>query len=325
MKVDPEREDPNSTLEAGHGLLVSIITPTLDRKDLLRETIENVRRQTYPKIEHIVVDGGSTDSTLDLLRSYGDTITWISERDRSVYDAVNKGMLLASGEILAYLNTDDRYLPYSVEVAVRTITSEPEIGFVFGDLVTVTGNGEGLLKFYPPFNRRYLVRGGLIAQPTVFWTRRAWQASGRFDDSLGLAADMEYWMRLSTQFQGKRVEEVLAVEMEHDQRLTYGEEARIQAATEMSVLKAKYGSQHRPRLRTWSSHLWDRLRMAYWYRVSLARFMWGFIRGRDAVAGKRWGGFHSEQEHFSMSLARCAWSFIPFMGRRHKSFVAWRG
>lgn len=304
--------------------LVSIVTPTLDRKDLLVGTIESVRRQTYTNIEHIVVDGGSTDSTLDFLRSEGDEIKWISEPDSGVYDAVNKGMRLASGDVLAYLNTDDRYFPYTVEVAVRALGAGAATGFVFGDLLTLTLDGQGLLKFYPPFNRAYLRRGGLVAQPTVFWTRRAWESTGGFDVSFALAADMEYWMRLATSFSGSRVEEVLALEMEHEGRLTSGAAAGVTAAQEMSGLRSAYDPQHESRFRRRGFDLWDRIWMAYWYRVSLARFLWAFLRRRDDLPGQRWGGFRSEEGNFTIDVRGCAFSFVPGLGRRQKAFIAWR-
>src|SRR5690349_9655830 len=102
--------------------LVSIVTPSLNRVDLIESTLRSVRSQSYPNVEHIVVDGGSTDGTLEVLRRYEGTygLRWMSEPDQGMYDAINKGLAMARGEILAYLNTDDLYLPWTIDTVVST-------------------------------------------------------------------------------------------------------------------------------------------------------------------------------------------------------------
>ena len=103
--------------------LVSIVTPTLDRVDLLRHTIESVKRQTHANLEHIIVDGGSTDGTLELLTRYEGSypMRWVSEPDDGMYQAINKGLRSASGDILAYLNSDDLYFPWTVDTVVEAL------------------------------------------------------------------------------------------------------------------------------------------------------------------------------------------------------------
>src|SRR5690606_33014626 len=94
--------------------LVSVVTPSYNKGKFIKETIESVLSQDYPNIEYIVMDGGSTDETVDILKSYGDRIAWISEKDDGQADAVNKGIARARGEIIGWLNSDDTYLPGAV-------------------------------------------------------------------------------------------------------------------------------------------------------------------------------------------------------------------
>ena len=107
--------------------LVSIVTPTLNQAEYLGRTLGSVRRQTYPRIEHFVVDGGSTDATLHVLRAAESSagMRWVSEPDDGMYDAINKGISRTTGEIVGYLNSDDLYFPWAVEAAVRVFESRP--------------------------------------------------------------------------------------------------------------------------------------------------------------------------------------------------------
>ena len=116
--------------------LVSIVTPSLNRADLIESTLRSVRSQSYPHVEHIVVDGGSTDGTLAVLRRYEGTygLRWISEPDHGMYSAINKGLAMARGQVLAYLNSDDLYFPWTVETVVAAFRSHPEADLVHGDV-----------------------------------------------------------------------------------------------------------------------------------------------------------------------------------------------
>ena len=145
-------------------MLVSIVTPTLNRRRLLEATLESVRGQSYPNIEHIVVDGGSTDGTIELLRSFGSTynLKWISESDDGMYAAINKGLRLASGTILAYLNSDDTYLPWTIETVAREFERHRSGGFVFGDAINVSDSGHWRLILQPPGPSLY---GNLRKEP----------------------------------------------------------------------------------------------------------------------------------------------------------------
>ena len=218
--------------------LVSVVTPSLNQAETIAATLRSVREQTYPRIEHIVVDGGSTDGTLEILRDVGDSIRWTSEPDSGMYDAVNKGLRSASGEILAYLNTDDSWFPWTVETAVRELERHPEAGFVYGDLLTQEMDGRLRLDFHTPFRLAYLRRHGFLAQATVFLRRSVWEAAGPFDESLKLVGDCDYWMRIGERFPGRKVNEVQALQRNHPAAKRFAESDALRR--ELADVRARY-------------------------------------------------------------------------------------
>src|SRR5437867_1437077 len=132
--------------------LVSIVTPVLNGERFLPETLESVHGQDYPRLEHVVVDGGSTDGTLDLLRAAPGTV-WVSGPDRGMYDAVGRGFDLARGEILAYQNADDRYLvPGAVSAAVHHLCEHPDVDVVYGDFRYIDEAGRVMRRPAPGRN-----------------------------------------------------------------------------------------------------------------------------------------------------------------------------
>lgn len=311
------------SLDGGHSLLVTVITPSYNRAPLLEETIRCVRAQTYPAIEHIVIDGGSGDGSVEILQEWEKRggIRWLSEPDGGMYEAVNKGLRLASGDILAYLNTDDRYFPYSVQTAVQALSSDPDIGFIFSDMLNFDESRKrGSIYFYPPFDRDYFARGGWIGQPTVFWRRAVTDGYGGFDTSLKLGADMEYWARISQTFRGRRLEEILAYEGQHDQRLTSGDQARAQGLRELNIIRQRYDSQPDPPGRP--AIIAARLREAIRYRRAALRFLWFSAVGPKGQPGHRWQGFLQRKHRFTIHPVCLLAGLLPVIGRRSKDFIS---
>lgn len=206
--------------------LVSVITPVFNSVGTLELTLASVAAQTYPNIEHIVVDGGSTDGSVDVLRRFRSEVPlrWLSESDTGMYSAINKGLRMARGEVISYVNSDDLYLPWSVEGAVTALVRSGR-DLAFGDvLVLVKREGLGRwakIQFYPPFHPRIYAYEVNMGQPSVFWRRRVSDTIGRFDERMSYAGDFEYWLRAGTAgFRYTHVREVLAVAVEHEGALS---------------------------------------------------------------------------------------------------------
>lgn len=182
--------------------LVSIVTPSYTKGPYIEETLLSVRNQTYPRIEHIVIDGGSTDETLSILEKYYGDIVWVSEPDRGQSDAINKGWRRAHGEIIAYLNADDTYPPDAVATAVQYLNEHPDVGLVYGDGILTDETGKFIRTYHAgEFSLRDLVycRDNIL-QPAVFLRRSVYDKIGEIDENLHLAMDLDYWIRAGLLF-----------------------------------------------------------------------------------------------------------------------------
>ncbi len=202
-------------LQTPHGRppLVSIVTPSLNQGRFVREAIESVLSQGYPRIEYLVVDGGSTDGTLDVLRSYGDDLTWVSEPDAGQSDAIVKGFARSRGEILTWLNADDVLAPGAVERAALELERAPEAGLVYGRGVILDAGGAETGPFVEiePFNLwRLLHVLDYVLQPAAFFRRSAYEDAGGLDPSLCWAMDWDLWIRLAGVAEVRFVDRVLA-------------------------------------------------------------------------------------------------------------------
>jgi glycosyltransferase involved in cell wall biosynthesis len=191
--------------------LVSIVTPGYNMAGFLEETIDSVLGQDYPNIEYIVMDGGSTDGTVDLLRRYEGRLQWVSERDSGQSDAVNKGFLRSRGEIFAFLNADDTYLPGAVSAAVQALVAEPEIGAVYGEAYYTREDGS-ILRRYPtdPFDAKRLNSLCYICQPASFIRSSVFREVGMLNRDLHLTLDYDLWLRIAKKYPLRKIDEYLA-------------------------------------------------------------------------------------------------------------------
>ena len=180
--------------------LVSIVTPSYNQAKYLEETIQSVINQTYPNIEYIIIDGGSDDGTLDIIRKYELHIAWwVSEKDKGQTDAINKGFAKAKGEILAWLNSDDTYLPNAVDEAVAYLMAHPEVGMVYGDANYIDSQGSVIGKFNAQqTSYARLRRGGVyIPQQASFFRASLWEQVGPLVPSFYFAMDYDLWVRFA--------------------------------------------------------------------------------------------------------------------------------
>lgn len=180
--------------------LVSIITPSYNQSKFLEETILSVLNQDYPRIEYIIVDGGSTDGSVDIIRKYADQLGWwVSERDKGQTDALNKGFAKAKGEILAWINSDDTYLPGAVSEAVAFLQTHPDVGMVYGDANLIDENGDVLGPFPARQTDYRRLRQGYvhIPQQSSFFRASLWKQVGPLDPSFYFAMDYDLWVRLA--------------------------------------------------------------------------------------------------------------------------------
>jgi len=190
--------------------LVSIVTPVFNAEKWIENCIKSVIIQNYPRIEHIIVDGGSTDRTLDICRNYPHLVIH-SQKDRGQSHAINKGFAMAQGDILAWLCADDEYEPGAVRIAVKSIQSGHEVVMGCSRFIDAEGNliAEHPANAHPYYDHGMFLRFwryNPISQPATFWTRKMWEACGPLRENLYFAMDYDLWLRMSQRARFERME-----------------------------------------------------------------------------------------------------------------------
>ena len=181
--------------------LVTIITPSFNQGRFIEETILSVLNQDYPNIEYIVIDGGSTDNSIDIIKKYEGRLRWISERDNGQADGINKGFRMAKGEIVAWLNSDDTYFEGTVTKVMEFFSSNPDTMMVYGEGYEIDEDSKRLHRFpaTQAFNLSKLIHvWDYILQPTVFMKKAALDDVGLLDKNLKWCLDWDLWMRIGT-------------------------------------------------------------------------------------------------------------------------------
>lgn len=197
--------------------LVSVVTPSFNQARFLGNTIRSVLKQDYPNIEYLIVDGGSTDGSVEIIREYaGEVAWWVSEKDKGQAEAINKGMARAQGEIVAWLNSDDLYLPGAVNQAVVALQQNPQAGMVFGDAITIDGEGRLLnLLTFQDWGLKDFIGFRIICQPAVFMRRELYEQVNGLDLNYHFMLDHHLWIRMASLAPVKYIPAIWAAARHH--------------------------------------------------------------------------------------------------------------
>ena len=224
-----------------HLPLVSIVTPSFNQAAFLEATIRSVLAQDYPNVEYIVIDGASSDGSVEIIRKYEDHIaTWCSERDNGQTSAIIKGFERSTGTILAWLNSDDLLAPSAVRIAVDALRRFPDRGAVFGDRLHIDAKGNVIgINRMPAYYAAMLGRNITLPQETVFFRRSVYEAVGGLDARLRFSLDFDLWVRMSPVASFRHIPAFLGAFREH------GASKSVAFATEGNRDGDRYLHEHR--------------------------------------------------------------------------------
>lgn len=199
--------------------LVSIVTPSFNQAKYLEETILSVLEQDYPNLEYMIIDGGSTDGSVDIIRKYADRLAyWVSEPDSGQAEAINKGWSRCRGEIFAYLNSDDYYLPGAISTIVEAFRSNPAVAIVYGQAQWVSESGKRLQATSTYLDsQRALDLLGSLPQPAVLCQREVLEKIGLLDAGLHFGLDKAYYLKAIANFESLAVRDTLAAMRLHEE------------------------------------------------------------------------------------------------------------
>jgi glycosyltransferase involved in cell wall biosynthesis len=227
---------------------ISVITPSFNQAEFLERTMRSVLDQGYSNLEYIVIDGGSTDGSVDLIRKYADRLTyWVSEPDRGQVDAINKGFRRASGDWLCWQNSDDVFFPGAFADLAKAASEHPEAGLIVGNMVLIDENDSPLrdLRYVAPDHGAMLAEGMLLANQSAFWRRDVQEAVGLLNESYHCSFDYDWFLRVTAACRGV-----------HVNRRWGG--LRLHAATKTSNQAARFTEENRHILAGREVPVWKR-------------------------------------------------------------------
>jgi len=180
---------------------ISIITSVYNNQETIKDAIDSVLGQTYKNVEYIIVDGGSSDDTVSIVKSYGNKISkFVSEKDKGIYDGLNKGINLVTGDVVAFLHSDDIYASDTIlENVAKAFQSDEHLDGIYGDLVyTPKSDISKVLRYWKSkeFEKSLLTKGWMPAHPTLFLKREVYEKYGGFDLSFKIAGDYDFMLRV---------------------------------------------------------------------------------------------------------------------------------
>jgi glycosyltransferase involved in cell wall biosynthesis len=261
---------------------ISVVTPSYNQAAFLEQTIQSVLSQGYPELEYIVMDGGSTDGSVDILKRYTDQLHWVSEKDSGQSHAINKGMRMASGDVLAYLNSDDCYEPGALLRVGQFFAEHPQAHWLTGRCRVIDPQGLEIYKAITLYKNIWLRLRSItvlkildyVSQPATFWSREVIREVGFFDEELQFAMDYDYSLRVANRFKLYVLNEYLAAFRIHPDSKT-GATAQINFAHDLAVAR-KYCSSPVTTGLHWLHNA-----------MILAVYRWLFSRKQTSISGQR--------------------------------------
>lgn len=261
---------------------ISIITPSFNQANYLENTIKSVLNQNYPNLEYIIIDGGSTDGSVDIIKKYQDYLFyWISEKDEGQSQAINKGFKKASGKYINWLNSDDVLLENALFTLSHYLESNQSVGLVYGNVIYINAKNEVLYQSYEiPYSQKITIYGtNYIPQPAALYRREIIEKIGCLDENLHYCMDHEYWLRMyHTNIKIGNVKNNIAGYRLH-RRSKGVSHAHIRIKKERYLLKLKYG-------RSFSGKMTEALglkALAIYFRVKRKIIQYKIYRKSDII------------------------------------------
>lgn len=252
---------------------ISVVTPSFNQAEFLERTIKSVLNQGYPNLEYIIIDGGSTDGSVDIIRKYQSQLAyWVSESDKGQSHAINKGLRRATGDWVAWQNSDDIYYSGVFSKLAQMAGKNPGTNLIVGNMLLVDTNDQILrdIRYVWPCHKAMLVEGMLLANQASFWRREVHQEIGWMDEDLHFSFDFEWFLRLTKHYEGIHVNRFWGALRLHD-------EAKLskwpkKASLEHAMVRLRYG----PEVPPWEANLYRVYRLG---QLVASGAVWYVIRG----------------------------------------------
>jgi glycosyltransferase involved in cell wall biosynthesis len=244
---------------------ISVVTPSFNQAQFFETTMASIHEQDYPDLEHIVIDGGSTDGSVEIIKRYSDQLAfWVSEPDRGQTDALIKGFERSTGEIQCWLNSDDLFEPWTLSEVARFFEENPDVDFVYGDSIWIddldrpikSKREHGFNRFIWMYDHNY------IPQPSAFWRRSLFDRVGGLDPHFDLAMDADLWIRFAEVTRPSHVRRNWSrARLYADQKNT---RLRERSESEFNAIRSRYTGQESPTIS--------------WTKKALARSLHVFLK-----------------------------------------------